>query len=162
MVIPRKSVAAAICLTPLVAAFALAVPLPTSAQHGGETPRPQNVTVVNTPLPVTGTVDVRALPPVSVAPPRTIVRAAISHGKPYVNNTGRRVVIEVVSTFTLGWNGALWLPQAQIYYMLPVSRDQFGYGAAHVQTRIYLEPGEELHTTDTGDRETWISGYVEN
>ena len=161
MITSGKPIVAAVFLAPFVAAFGLAAPSPTLAQQGGE-PRPLQVSVVNTPLPVTGAVDVRSLPPVRIAPPRTIVRAAISYGKPYVNTTGRRVVIEVVSTFTLGFNAALSLPQAGIFYMLPVTRDQFGYGAAHVQTRIYLEPGEELRTTDTGDREIWITGYVED
>jgi hypothetical protein len=162
MVSLRKSVVAAAGLAPLVAALSLATPSPTGAQQGGETPRPQNVTVVNTPLPVTGAVDVLTVPPLSMTPPRTIVRATIAHGQPYVNNTGRRVVIEAISTFTLGWNASVSIPKAGVYYMLPVTRDHFGHGAAHVQTRIYLEPGDELHTTDAGDRQTWISGYVEN
>ncbi len=162
MITFRKPLVAALCLAPLVAVFGLAAPSPTRAQQGGEAPRPLNVAVVNTPLPVTGAIDVRTLPAISVAPPRTIVRAAISRGKPYVNNTGRRVVIEVVSTFTLGYNASLWLPQAGVYYMLPVTRDHFGYGAAHLQTRIYLEPGEELQNNDATDREVWITGYVED
>ena len=83
MVSLRKSAVAAAGLAPLVAVHSLATPSPTGAQQGGETPRPQDVTVVNTPLPVTGAVDVRTVPPLS----------------------GRRVVIEAIST--LPWAGRL-------------------------------------------------------
>ena len=96
----------------------------------------------------TWAVGISGTPAIRAALPTTLVRGWIEPNAPFVNSTGKRIVIELLSGYT-GSQETLsvrtqLLPE-QHDYLIPFEKDPNGVtGKFHVLTRIYMEPGEEF------------------